>query len=111
MEKGGMEGAREWCSLTWARLRPCPIMCASHRSQAVVSGVAIVVSVCGPSCRISVHSWVSVSVCGPSCRVRVRLWALMSHLWAFVSVGGRSYPFVGVPLGIMGGVAYALCLM
>ena len=86
MEKGGMEGGREWCSLTWAHHRPCPIMCASHRSQAVVSEAAIVISIGGCLCPfggVHVHWWVFVSIGGPSCHVHV-------HWWAFVSFRGCS---------------------
>ena len=131
MEKGGMKEGREWCSLTWARRRPCPIMCASRRIQAVVSGAAIVVSIRGCLCPfvgVRVRSWALVSCSCPFVGIHVcswalvlrscpfvapvsRLWALVSCSWAFVSVGGRSYPLVGVPLGVMGGVTWALCLM
>ena len=93
MEKGAMEGGREWCSLTWARCRPCPIVCASHRSQAAVSGVAIVVG--GHS-----HSLVGV---------RFRWWAFVFigghsfslvggrfRWWGVVCIGGRSFSSVGI---------------
>ena len=77
----------------------------------------VFVSVRGPSCRVRVCSWASVPVRGPSCRVRVRSCpfvalvsrscllvglrvAFMGVRVAFVSVGGRSYPLVGVPLGL-----------
>ena len=91
MEKGGMKGGREWCSLTWARRRPCPRMRASRRFQAVVSGVAIVVSVRGCSCPfvgVRVHSWALVLRSCPFVGVRARS-------WASVPVRGRPCPFVG----------------
>ena len=73
MEKGGMEGGREWCSLTWARRHPCLIMCASRHSQAVVSGVAIV---------IGRHSLLFMGV--------------HFHRWLFIFVGGRLHSLVGI---------------
>ena len=73
MEKGGMDGGREWCSLTWARRCPCPIMRASHRSQAVVSGVAIIVGR---------HSFLFMGV-------------RFCH-WPFVFIGGCSHLLVGI---------------
>ena len=59
--EGRNGGGREWCSLTWARHRPCLIMHASCHSQAVVSGAAIVVSVRGHSWALVWHSWVFMS--------------------------------------------------
>ena len=126
--EGRNGGGREWCSLTWPRRRPCPIMRASHRSQAVVSGAAIVVSVCGRlwalvshSCPfvgprvvfVSVHGprVVLVSVRGRPCPFVGPRVALVGVCVVFVSVGGCPYPYVGVPLGVMGGVTWALCLM
>ena len=93
MEKGAMEGGREWCSLTWAHRRPCPIVRASHRSQAVVSGAAIVVG--GRSLLfvgVRFRRWPFVFVGGRShslVGVRIR-W------WAFVFAGGRSFSWVGI---------------
>ena len=89
MEKGGMKGGREWCSLTWARRRPCPIMRASRRFQAVVSGAAIVVSIRGCSCPfvgVRVHSWALMSRSCPFLGIRVRSWALVSCSCPSVSV-------------------------
>ena len=117
MEKGGMKGGREWCSLTWACRRPYPIMCASRHSQAVVSGAAIVISVHGCLCPfvgMHVRSWALMSCSCLFVGVRVHLWALVSrsclfvgprvtfvgvHV-TFVSIGGRSYLLVGIPLGV-----------
>ena len=113
MEKGGMEGGKEWCSLTWARRRPCPIMCASRRSQAVVSGAAIVVG--GRSflfLGVRFRRWPFVFVGGRShslVGVRCRWWASVFaggesfslvggrlHWWAFAFVGGRAFSSVGI---------------
>ena len=97
MEKGGMEGGMEWCSLTWARRRPCPIMRASCRSQAVVSGAAIIVGGFVPGCSFS------------SLAVRFRWWAfaftgghslslvgIRFRWWGVVFAGGGSFALVGV---------------
>ena len=97
MEKGGMKGGREWCSLTWARRRPCPRMRASRRFQAVVSGAAIVVSIRGCSCPfvgVRVRSWTLVSRSCLFVGVRARSWALVSCSCPFVSVRGPCVAFV-----------------
>ena len=93
MEKGGMEGGKEWCSLTWARRRPCPIMRASRRSQAVVSGAAIVVG--GRSflfLGVRFRRWPFVFVGGRS----HSLVGVRGRWWASVFAGGESFSLVGV---------------
>ena len=92
MEKGGMEGGKEWCSLTWARCRPCPIMRASCRSQAVVLGAAIVVGrrsflFLG----VRFRRWPFVFIGGRS----HSLVGIHFHWWAFVVIGGHSFSLVG----------------
>ena len=92
MEKGGMEGGKEWCSLTWARRRPCPIMRASRRSQAVASGAAIVVG--GLSflfLGIRFRRWLFVFIGGHS----HSLVGICCHWWAFVFAGGELFLLVG----------------
>ena len=76
MEGGGSDGGREgehWCSLTWARCRPCPIMGAGHHSHAVVSWAAIIIGGC---------SFLFLGV--------------RFHRWAFVCTGGGSSSFIVV---------------
>ena len=90
MEKGAMEGGREWCSLTWARGRPCLI----HWPFVFVGGCSH--SLVG----IRIRWWAFAFTGGHSLSlvgIRFRWWGVV---WCGGKplVAGRVLPFVGIRL-------------